>query len=185
MMAEESGSVWSTVKRTTVSTIAAAVVGGLIAWVSGWLPAWWGFIQIAAAWIWSLVSLLVPVPLVILVILVLPIFIRIGRAVRHAFAQEAPAVPQAPAAPPLNDLERALLKLLAHADGRYVKFEDAADHLGSSRLLLERACEALYQRGFIEPHQHVLHGAQILLTRTGRDFVIEQGYRIGRDAGSW
>lgn len=58
-MADESGSVWSIARGAAIT----AIVGGLISWIAGWLPAVWQAIQTAAAWTWSMITLSVPVPL--------------------------------------------------------------------------------------------------------------------------
>jgi len=180
-MAGESGGLGSTAAKTAVATVVAAAVASIISWIAGWLPAIWQTITVAAVWIWNLLVLPVPVPLAILGLLVLPFIVRLARAARRVLAKQTPVVAQGARAPPLGDLELGLLRLLAHADGRFLSFEDAVRHLGTSRLLLEPACEALDQRVLIEAHRDILHGAQIALTRPGRDFVIEQGFRLGRE----
>ena len=67
------------------------------------------------------------------------------------------------------------MRLLGEADGRLVHFEDAASRLMASNLMLQKACEALSIRGYIETNNHIVRGLHIALTREGRDFVIEQG----------
>lgn len=184
-MADESGSVWSITRRATITTIVTAIVGGLISWIAGWLPAIWQAIQTAAAWTWSLITLSVPVPLVVLVILALPFVIWIGRAARQTTAPDTPEASQEPPEPPLSGSQADLLRLLAQADGANVHFDDAASHLRLSRLVLQQVCEALTQRGYIKPENHFIRGLHIALTPLGRDFVIEQGFRLGRLPRDW
>lgn len=184
-MAEKSGSLWSIIRKATIYAIVTGVVGGLISLIGVWIPSVWQRIQVAAAWTWALLTLPILVPLAILAILVLPFVIWIIRAARRAFAQGAPAAPQEPAGEPLNEVELAVLRLLAAADGRYVNFEDAADRLHIPKLVLERNCEALAERGFVESNRHILYGSQIGLTRMGRDFVLEQGFHLGRSQRDW
>jgi hypothetical protein len=134
-------------------------------------------VKAGAAWTWALLSYSVPVPLGVLVILALP-FAGLLVIVAWAALTKKATTPQQPfrAEPALDDLERGVLQLLARADGRFVAFDDAANRLHTSRLLLERACQALDRHGFIEPHRDILHGTQLALTARGRDFVIEQGF---------
>lgn len=141
----------------------------------------WAAVTGAAASIWTFLTYPVSLPLAIVALLVLPFLVRLVRAVRYVVAPQAAPQPVDPPEPPLSDLERSVLQLLAHADGRYVNFDDAADHLHTSRLLLERAYQALDRRGLIQPHRDTLRGTQLALTVKGRDFIIEQGFRLGRE----
>jgi hypothetical protein len=176
-VAETSG----TVKNAVLTAIVTAVVGGVISWIAGWLPALWEAASAAATWTWALLTYAVPVPLAILALLALPWLVLGAAWVANLLEKKQPrSAATAPAEAPLGDLELQLLRLLARADGRYVSFENAADHLHTSRLLLQRACEELHRRDLIEPHQDVLHGPQIGLTREGREFVIKEGFPLGR-----
>jgi hypothetical protein len=176
-VAETPSSLGSTVSRTAIATIVAAAVGGVITWAGGWFPALWEGFKTAAVWTWALFTYPVAVPLAILVVLALPWAVLGAAWVANLFEKKAP--PAAAAEAPLGELELRLLGLLARADGRYLNFDDAAERLQTSRLLLQRACEGLAAREFIEPHRDVLHGVQLLLTREGREFVIKEGFPLG------
>lgn len=177
LKAIEKESASSTIRRAVITAVSTAVVGGVIGWIGGWLPALWEGIAAASVWAWSLLTLSVPVPLAILAILVLPFVIRFVRAARWIFTkQETPANPAAPAEPELSELELGLLRLLARGDGAHVHFDDAAVHLATPRLVLQKMCEGLTMRGYIEPENDRVWGTHIVLTRRGRDFVIEHGF---------
>jgi hypothetical protein len=184
-MAEQPGSLGTTITRAALTTLVTAAVGGIVTWIGGWLPALWAATKAAAAWLWELLTFPVPVPLAILAVLALP-WMVIGAAwIGTLFEKkETRSPPAGTPEQPLGELELQLLRLLARADGRYVGFENAADHLHASRLLLERACDELLRRDLIEPHRDVLHGPQIGLTREGREFVIKAGFPLGRER-SW
>jgi len=174
----------STSFKTIVATaIATAFAGALVTWIGGWLPALWESIKGATAWAWEMLTYPIVVPAVILVVLALPWLVLGAAWIKSLVAKKSsrPAT-VAPAEPPLGEIELQLLRFLARADGRYVGFEDAADHLHSSRLLLERACNVLYGRDLIETHRDVLHGPQIGLSREGRELVIKEGFLLGRDS---
>ena len=180
-MTDDSGSLWSTAKRTTVAVIVTALVGGVLSWIAGWLPALWQAVVVAVAWAWELLTAPLPVPFAVLVILCL-LFVWIGRATKRKPVQTPPVAGQEPtkrSPPALNGEELELLRLLATADGRFVGFEDTARRLRVSRLVLERNCEALAERGLVNIHPNDFHGPQLTLTRGGRDFVIEQGFHLG------
>ena len=182
-MADTPSSLGSMVSRTAIATTVAAAVGGIISWAAGWLPALWEGAKAAAAWTWALFSYPVAVPLAILVLLALP-WAVLGVAWIANFFEKKSAPAAVSEAAPLGELELRLLRLLARADGRYVNFDDAAERLQTSRLLLQRACEALGARELIEPHRDVLRGVQLLLTREGRELVIKEGFPLGGER-SW
>jgi len=177
-MAETSG----TVKNAILTAIVTAIAGGILSWLAGWLPALWEAATAAAAWTWALLTYAVPVPLAILALLALPWLVLGAVWIGSLFEKkESPSAPATSPEQPLGDLELQLLKLLARADGSYVSFENAADRLHTSRLLLQRACEELSRRNLIEPHRDILHGPQIGLTYQGREFVIKEGFPLGRE----
>lgn len=171
------GSLSSTAGRAVVTTVVTAITGAVITWFAGWWPALWAAITTAAASVWAFVTYPISLPLAVVALLAIPFLIRLVRGVRYVVAppQSAQLV-AAPAQAPLSDLEERLMHLLAEADGRLVHFEDAASRLMTSNLLLQKACEALSLRGYIEPNNHIVRGLHIALTREGREFVIEQGF---------
>jgi len=174
-MAEYAGNLSSTVTKAIVTAVVTALAGAIISWIGGWLPALWEGGKAGAAWIWALLSYPVAVPTAILALLVLPFLIRAVRGIRHIVTPPR-AQAAAPAEPPLSDLERQLLRMLANRDGAQVIFEEAANQLGVAKLVLQQTCEALTERGYIQPVDHRLWGLAIALTRDGRDFVIQQGF---------
>lgn len=176
-MAEQSGSLSNTAGRAVVTTVVTAITGAVITWFAGWWPALWAAITAATASVWAFLTYPVSLPLAIVALLAIPFLIRLVRGVRYVVAPPQPAqLVAAPAQAPLSDLEERLMRLLAEADGRLVHFEDAASRLMTSNLLLQKACEALSLRGYIEPNNHIVRGLHISLTREGREFVIEQGF---------
>jgi len=173
---EISATVWNAV----VTAIVTSIAGGLISWIAGWLPALWETLTAAAAWAWALLTYSMSVPLAILAVLALPWLLLSAVWIGKLLEKKQPRSDlAAPAEPPLGELELQLLRLLARADGLLVQFDDAASRLQTSRLLLQRACESLTERGYIQPHHHVVRGTSIGLTRAGTEFVIRQGFPLG------
>ncbi len=168
------------IKSAVVAAVVTTVVGGIITWIGGWLPALWELTTAGAAWLWSYLAYTVPVPLAILALLALPWVVLCAVWIGSLFEKKESHAPSITTPEqPLGELELQLLRLLARADGLLVHFDDAASHLHTSRLLLQRACESLAGRGYIEPHNHIVRGLRIGLTRAGTDFVIQEGFPLG------
>lgn len=181
----ESGSVWSIIKVSAIGAIVTAIVGAGIAWLTGWLPAFWSAVMGVLAWLWSVSTYLIPVPLILVAIASVPFIVWFWRHLRHMRNDKRAEVVHQPAQSeiPLTDLQDKLLRLLARADGRYIQFDRAASSLNTSRLLVEQAAEILENRGLIDSASDVIHGSHLGLTRAGRDFVIEKGMPLGNSSG--
>jgi hypothetical protein len=109
----------STAAKTAVATAVAVVVGGILSWVAGWLPAIWAGVVSGAAWVWSVLTRVVPVPLAVLVLLVLPLMVGFARRVKRT-RQEEPTSPVERVEQQLKPLNRQVLQALAQMDGLHL-----------------------------------------------------------------
>jgi len=159
------------------TAIGTAIGSAAVGWWFGWWPTIWELIRTSTVALWGFVALPVTLPLGIVAIISLPLVgllvVLVAAMIRRNDAV-APAAPQQ-----LDELELHVLRVLARADGVSVSFDELVERLSTPRLVLERACDSLRGRGFIESHTDYMRGALIDLTRPGRDFVLGANFPLG------
>lgn len=165
--------------------ILATVVGGLIlaglgkltgvvpqAWDLVWRPVLW--LVHGAAQRYSLtLPLLVWLVLGVSALLLLLRFVR--RQLRSNIAQFEAGTEQLAKEPSLNQLEADIMAIFAREDGRMLYIHQIAPTLGISNLRAEAVLDRLVALDFLDTSMNVLHGTSYLLTRAGREYLLDKG----------
>jgi len=149
------------------------------------VPAW---VLVVTAAVAAFVARATSVPLFILVIAAVLVVavVWIGRRVAPATKVydvttrtygpprarvEAPAV-----RPVLSELEDAIVRRLARADGAWLHKGDLSSATRTTALRVGQALDHLETAGVVESHFSTMSGRSYGLTRDGRDFAIERKY---------
>ena len=160
-----------------IAGVVLAILATVTAKVTGRLPQLWNAGRNAATWLSSLLggrfSLTLRGWAWIIVWLLLVV---IARAFWRLSAPETSSQEVTEAKwPQLDELESAIMRLLAEMDGQSVFLTDLSMRLQNSQLRVGKALERLEAVGFIAPEHNVLHGTKAGLTRQGRDYILDHG----------
>lgn len=170
--------------HTTRDTILGTVVGGLalagLGKLTGVLPQVWDFIARVTRWTahraaqeYSLSLPLWVWLMLIAAVVLIPKFVK-GR-VRSALAKfEAGLVSESRQAP-LTQLQTDIMAMFARENGRMLYGPQIASSLNINNLRAGAALDNLVERRFLDTEMNVLYGTGYLVTRAGRDYLLQTG----------
>jgi hypothetical protein len=75
----------------------------------------------------------------------------------------------------LSELERKVLLVLARADGDAIYLDSISRSVGENRLRTTKALESLFDKKLISDRHNAIYGTSFVLSRSGRDLVIDLG----------
>jgi len=172
-----------TVRNGIIVATAGTVLGALLLGpVRDFLRGAWRLVTVIAGAAWDGLTATVPVWTLLAVAVVVAFVVR--RTGRWSVSPDLPlpllepptAEADEPDAPPvLSELEEAIVRLLAKADGVSLGMGYLSNALRTTVLRVEQALDRLERVGLVEGHRNYMHGMQYGLTRRGRDLVIARG----------
>lgn len=168
----------------------ATVIGGLIlaglTWLGGLLPAVWNGIVSGLSWVWSIVSYQASLPVGLLFMAATALFLvgyflsrKRSASPKPGAASANPHTAEKTEVAEFSQLERGVVRVLANADGSWLRIQDIADQLRTSNLIIEQAIEKLYANDMIRDSHNYIYGTSFRLSSKGRDYAISQGYVSG------
>ena len=178
-------------RRLLKHPIVAAVIAGIIlwflGWISGFLPSIWAAILSGVAFVRSLVTTNIQLPIWVLILLLAlcvfaPRVIIIFRNSIDNSSEETEENLESEHEDPSLDLdsltndERRLLELMVQLDGSPVQISHISRRLGFSKLQSQQIVEALCQYELLAVRSDPVRGSHIYLTKYGRDFVLGNKY---------
>jgi hypothetical protein len=188
---------WRDVRVGVVIGIILLPLSGLVTWLLGWWPAVRHGLWVIVAAVWQGLIFSTAVPLSAIALLLAAIVIA-TTALRRAhkrvefltaeLTRPAPGLGQPeprelvlPMRFRPNELQEAILRILAALDGQMIHPAHLQQRANSSRLLVEQALRALEGQDFVWQHRAGYGGQPgVGLTVRGQEYVIEAGYVLQR-----
>jgi hypothetical protein len=160
-----------------IGGIVLAVLAAAAGKLTGWLPQLWDTGRRAVTWLSAMCvgkySLTLPGWMWVIGWVLLLLAAR--TLLRHWATDTTGETPTAFEWPSLGELEHSVMQALAQMDGQSVFLTDLSTKLQVSQLRLGKALENLQAVDLVAPEHNVPYGTKAVLTRRGRDYVLEKG----------
>lgn len=168
-------------KSTVIAGAISTLLASFLNWLFGfWTMAWKWFTE-ASVWAWMALTYTAPVPISVLAALLICLMFLFYR-LHSVIAQKEEAAASSSNNQLAHDQsqitgnELNIIKVLAAADGRWLRVEQISSRSQASRIVMEQAIEKLLMKKMLLESHNYLHGASYGLSPDGRDYAIEQGY---------
>jgi hypothetical protein len=167
-------------RLSVISGVTSTIVASILTWLFEFWPIVWSFLHESVVWIWEISTYTIPVPVSLIIGLVLYLSYSTYSLNSKSTEVDVLLVDKADdqlqsIQLQLSEIELKLLRVLAAADGKWLRIEHVSSRIEASHLLTEQILEKLLSKELIFESLNYISGSTYRLSSLGRDYAIEQG----------